>query len=219
MPKRGGAPRALAKVAKLPRAIVAAGERAAWLARDDKNKDSIQTHVDGKVRTIYPADGSLVALTMMQEGVFFVEVAADASWRIGAVSLDGGTPTFTKPRSGRPPSMLAAKDEIFYYDGPERGVLRLSPDLSREEAVAERFICSPIAVSDRVFCAQVGGLFELPLDGHAPRALAQNVVGTVATFAANGTSLVWVEDSGKSGEDKLSLRTLSLTKLGDEPQP
>lgn len=207
--KQGGEPRNVGKVEHQPALLVASGERFAWLERRDE-KLSIQTLDREKPRTVYASPGSIDALVMLESSVFFVENQGD-TWRIGSVPIDGGTPTFTSPRAGRPPSMLAAREDIFYYDGPRRSVLRLSQDFAHEQALADHFICSPIAVSDRVLCAQLGGLFEVPMDGRGPRLLTSDLRGPVSAITASSSSVFWVNDIGRSGEDKLALRTLPLT--------
>ncbi len=209
VPKQGGKPRALARVAHQPALLVASGERFAWLDRRDSERFSIQTLVRDEAHTIYSSAGSIETIVLLESTVFFVERQGD-TWRIGSVPLDGGPATFNQPRPGRAPSMLAAREDLFYYDGPRRSVLRLSQDFAHEQALADHFICSPIAVSDRVLCAQLGGLFEVPLDARGPRLLTSDLRGPVSAITANASSVFWVNDIGKSGEDKLALRMLPL---------
>ncbi len=209
VPKQGGEPRALAKVAHQPALLVASGERFAWLAREDTERFTIQTLQSDQPHTIYSSAGSIESIVLLESTVFFVERQGD-TWRIGSVPLDGGTPTFNQPRTGRSPSMLAAREDLFYYDGPRRSVLRLSQDFAHEQALADHLICSPIAVFDRVLCAQLGGLFELPMDARGPRLLTSDLRGPVSAITANASSVFWVNDIGKSGEDKLALRMLPL---------
>ncbi len=210
--KQGGDPRTLVKVAHEPQRIVAsADDRFAWLDRDDKTgKFTIQTTKSKKPHVLYSATGLVSTPVMLQDWVFFVEMGADGSWRIGGVSRDGGVPAFSKPHAGRAPGMLVAQGDLFYYDGPRRSVLRVSPDLLHEEPVVERLVCSPLAVSDRLFCAQPGGLFEIPFDTHVPRLLGNSPRGPISALAATSSAVVWVDDIGKSGEDRLAVRRLSL---------
>jgi hypothetical protein len=212
--KQGSDPRTLVKVEHEPQRIVAsADDRFAWLDRDDKTgKFTIQTSKRGKPHVLYSATGLVSTPVMLQDWVFFVEVGVDASWRIGGVSLDGGAPAFSKPHTGRAPGVLVAQGDLFYYDGPRRSVLRLSPDLLHEEPVVEHFICSPLAVSDRLLCAQPGGLFEITFDTHVPRLLGNSPRGPISALAATATAVVWVDDIGKSGEDKLAVRKLALSR-------
>jgi hypothetical protein len=80
--------------------------------------------------------------------------------------------------------MLAAgPDGVYFYDGPKQGVRKLSFDLEREDAVSTHVVCSPLAVSTRVVCAQVGGLFELPTSGGTPRFLAAERAGPITATA------------------------------------
>ena len=107
--------------------------------------------------------------------------------------------------------MLAlGPDGVYFYDGPERGIRRLSFDLGREDAVSTNVICSPIAVSDRAICAQVGGLFDLPPGGNGPRFLASERQGPVTALAASGEQLFWVAESGN---DRLVVRSAPLPGL------
>ena len=68
-------------------------------------------------------------------------------------------------------------------------VRRLSPDLRREQALASGIVCSPIAVSAHVYCAQVEGIFELRA-GERPRRLVPGSIARVVTeLAATPTRL------------------------------
>lgn len=205
--KRGGEPRSLGKQPRVPQELVGARERFAWLTRAG-DKSLLQTLAGRRARTLYESEGELNGLTALDGSIFFIERARDGSWRVGRVSLDGGDPGFTKPRDGRSPSSLAAgRDVVFYYDGPSRSVRSLSPDFVFDEALVERFVCSPIFASPRVFCGQVGGLYEISLDAYVPRLLAANPAGPIAALAASETQVVWVNDVG---ENQLQVRVLPL---------
>src|SRR5690606_468695 len=97
----------------------------------------------------------------------------------------------------RSPSMLAPGiDGVYFYDGLERGVRKASLDLRFEEPVQEEAICSPLAVSNRVVCAQVGGIIDIPRAGADPRIVAGEPGGPIAALTVNDTSAIWIADSG-----------------------
>jgi len=129
------------------------------------------------------------------------------------VSTKGGAPAFTPARRGRSPSMLVGHRDIFYYDGNHREVRRLSPDLRHDETLVADFICSPLAVGEHVYCANVEGIFELVPEGR-PRPLMKRGGGPVTELAANAHYLFWIEDAGA---DKLIVQTLALPH--DPPAP
>ncbi len=209
-PKRGGPARVLGVVPHQPQYLVTSGDRFAWLDRGDDGRFTIQT-LDGKrARVVHAPASSVATVTMLHDWVFFVEQVAPSSWRLGGVSLDGGAPAFTAARSGRTPAMLAAASDLFFYDGPTRTVRRLSPDLQEEVTLARDFICSPIAVSDRVLCARVEGLFELRKDEPRPRALIERLRGSVTSLAAAPDRVVWVADAGQG---QLAVEQLPLAPL------
>jgi len=135
----------------------------------------------------------------------FVERPAGSDWRIGRVPAAGGAPAFTPLRKGRAPAMLSVHGDVFYYEGNGHEVRRLSPDLQRERSLASGFVCSPIAVSTHVYCAQVEGLFELR-DGERPRRLVPGSAQRMVTeLAATPKRLLWVVDAGP---DQLEVREL-----------
>jgi len=213
-PKAGGASRRLVALAARPQTFVASAapapasdSRIAWLERSGEGRFSLRALIGKKAITAYASPGSIDAIAMLDEWLFFVERPAGADWRIGRVRTGGGEATFTAARQGRAPSMLAAHGDIYYYDGNTYQVRRLSPDLQRERALASSFVCSPIAVSAHVYCAQVEGIFELR-DGERPRRLVPGSVARVVTeLAATPTRLLWVADAGA---DKLELLELPL---------
>jgi hypothetical protein len=102
--------------------------------------------------------------------------------------------------------MLVARHALYYYDGNAREVRRLSPDLRDEETLVSDFICSPLAVAERVYCANLEGIFELVPEGR-PRAVVRLTRGTVTELAANAHHLFWVADAGA---DKLSVQAIAL---------
>jgi hypothetical protein len=142
--------------------------------------------------------------------VYWVLRSRDGSWKIGRVGR-GGEHQLTRAHQGRPPASLArGPDGIYFYDGPKRGVRKLSFDLEREDAVATNVVCSPLVVSNRVVCAQVGGLFEVPASGGTPRFLAAERAGPITATAATDDRAFWVAENGN---ERLVVRSAALAGL------
>lgn len=214
LPLAGGEPRILARIAQ-PQYLAASAGRLAWLTRSDAGRFTIST-LDGSVpRLVYAPPDQVVAFTLQQDQVFFVERGEAGKWRIGRVSLVGGSPRYTPEHPGRTPSMLAAAGDVFYYDGPSSTVRRLPPNLDRENIVARDVICSPIAVAQHIYCAQPGGLLEVSFEGVVLRTLPRR--GTIASVAATPARLAWLVDIGTprdGAEPHLAVETLSLAPTG-----
>jgi hypothetical protein len=202
-----GKTRRLASLASRPQSFLTSGQELAWIERAENGDVALRALVSGKAHTTYTASGSIEAATMLSDWVFFVERAKDATWRIGGVKTAGGAPVFTDARRGRTPSMLVARRDLHYYDGNTREVRRLSPDFEREDVLARDFVCSPIAVWDHVYCAQVEGISEIR-EGQAPVRLVEGTAGgPVAALAANARHVAWVADAGA---DKLEVKAIPL---------
>lgn len=209
--KAGSEPRTLGPLPRQPQRFLATDHDFAWLERGPDGAFTLSTFRDKTPHVLYRTEEAIVSATMLADWVFFVERRADQSWRVGGASMSGKATAFSEPHSGRPPSMLAsAEDGIYFYDGPTRSVRRLSPDLERETVLAKNVICSPLAVSDRVVCAHVGGIFEIPGEGIPPRTLSVAPKGPTATIAADRQRVVWVTDAG---ENQLAVRSLALPEL------
>ena len=145
---------------------------------------------------------------MLGEQIFFVERPAGTDWRIGRIRPTGdGTPEFTAPRSGRAPAMLAGRRDLVFYDGNRFEVRRLSLDLRHEWTPVSGFICSPVAVSEHIYCAQPDGIFELRPDERPRRLVSGNAQRLVTDLAATPKRLLWIVDAGA---DKLEVRALAL---------
>ncbi len=204
-PKRGGEPRLLAQVPHTPQRLAASGNYFAWLDRAEDGRFTILTLDGPSPRTVFAPNGYVAALTLQDDQVFFVERMTSSSYRLGVVPLAGGPARYTPSQNGRTPSMLAAAGGLFYYDGPSLTVRRLSPELEHEEVVGRDVICSPIAVAQRVFCAQPGGLLAFSLDGDPPRVLPRGRSGTITAIAATALQTAWLLDVG---EDQLAVQVL-----------
>jgi len=207
LPKRGGKARRIGEVKHQPQYLVTSGYDLAWLDRSEAGQFTIQTLEGTKPRVVYASHGRVDAATMVSDWVFFAERTKDASWHIGRVQLTGATPTFAVERNGRTPSMLTSfQDHIYYYDGTVRSVLRLSPDFQREEILAKNFICSPIAVWERVYCGRVDGVFEVVPESDAPHRLTNNDTQLVASIGANANLVAWISEAG---EAELTVKVLA----------
>jgi hypothetical protein len=194
--KQSGRSHPLATLAARPQLFVSSGDAFAWLQRSDEHRFSLGSVASNRSITVYTSRGSLDAVAMLNDWIFFVERPTDGEWRIGGVRTQGGAPVFTNTRRGRSPSMLAVREDVYYYDGSVRELRRISPDLRREEVLVSDFVCSPLAVAERVYCANVEGVFEIVPEGR-PRLLVKlGRGGFVTDLAANARYLFWIADAG-----------------------
>jgi hypothetical protein len=206
----GEGERELAALPAPPQYLLASEDRLAWIQTARTSGASLETLSGGDVRVVYQSDDSIAAAVLSASIVYWVAARRDGSWNIGRVDLDGQH-TSTGAHQGRPPSMLAlGHDGVYFYAGRDRGVRKLSFDLQQETAVLAKVICSPLVVSSRVVCAHVGGLFDIPRAGVAPRFLAPERAGPVTTMAATNDRLFWVAESG---DQRLIVRTMLLPEL------
>jgi hypothetical protein len=207
VPKGEGEARRLVALAERPQQFVASEAGIAWLRRADDGRFSLHALVGGKPRRAYASPGSIDAVAMIGDAIFFVERPSGSGWRIGRVRATGGAATFTSLRDGRAPAMLAGRRDVTFYDGNRREVHRLSLDLQQERTLASNFVCSPLAVTDRIYCAQVEGIFELRPDEPPRRLVPGSTVRLVTELAATATHLYWIVDAGP---EQLELRSLAL---------
>ncbi len=193
-----------------PRDLVAAGPRLAWTALDEGGQHVLQTESADRVVTFFESSEELSSPVFHDEAIYFLERRPE-TWRVGRAPLDGSEATFGAPQTGRiPPRIVAGPDGIYYYDGPERGVRRASFDLSHVEPYAPGTICSPMVVTDRVVCAQVGGLVEVAHASAEPRSLGVEPHGPVSTLAAFRGQAYWVADYGPN---RMLVRTAAMPDL------
>jgi hypothetical protein len=203
--------RRLAALTRAPQYLLASERHLAWIDFERIRGSSLHTLSEGAARVVYESDQSVCASVLRDRVVYWILQSRDASWKIGSIGLDGQHRTLTAAHQGRPPAMLAlGPDGVYFYAGPERGVRRLSFELDREDAVATQVICSPLVVSNRAICAQVGGLFDVPPGSTAPRFLAVERDGPITAVAATDERLFWVAESGT---DQLVVRTTPLPAL------
>lgn len=205
----GDGERQLAVVPRLPQHLLASAERLAWIHTDARAGTSLEALSGGEVRSVHAAAERVSAAVLHRADVYWVSETHDGAWTIARVGLDGRPPRATAAQRGRPPSMLAVgPDGVYFYAGLRRGVRRLSFDLERETAVSNGAVCSPLAVSSRVVCAQVGGLFEIALASSAPRPLAAERSGPITAVAATMERAYWVAESGA---ERLLVRSAALS--------
>lgn len=208
----GADERELATVPSAPQHLLASASELVWLQTDRQSGTSLQAlSRSGQVRTVHASPDSVSAPVLHGAAVYWVTETRDAAWAIARVGLDGRPPISTRAQHGRPPAMLAVgRDGVYFYAGPQRGVRRLSFDLEQETAVASQVICSPLAVSSRVVCAQVGGLFELSPAARAPRLLASERSGPITALTATDERAYWVAEGREQG---LIVRSVALAEL------
>jgi hypothetical protein len=200
----------LAGLPRPPEYLLASEGQLAWIQMERGIGSSIQALSAGGARVLYASDDNVHSAVMHGAAVYAVMQGRDGSWKIARVDLDGQQ-RITQARRGRPPAMLApGRDGIYFYDGPQRGVRKLTFDLEREDAVSTKVICSPLVVSSRVICAQVGGLFDIPTSGAAPRFLASERAGPITATAATDDRAFWVAEKGT---DRLIVRSVKLAGL------
>jgi len=209
-PKQGGVTRELAKFPHEPQYFVSSGEAFAWVDQSDEGLYTIQT-LNGRVpRVLLSSSGEIRSLDMIGEAVYFVQRPADDSWRIGMVRLDGSAPEYGTTRKGRAPSQLSGSDGLYFFDLDTTRILKLSQDLRREEVQLKDLVCSPIHVSDRIYCGCVEGLFDVAKDTLKPRVLAYNRPGTITGVTSNTKAVAWTVDVGA---DQLAVDTLLVSDL------
>jgi hypothetical protein len=207
--KRDGKSRKIAALATPPQALLSSGSDTAWIERSNEGRFSLMSSSGKPPLRVYASPGTIEAAAMLSDWIFFIERPTTTEWRVGGIRANGGAPVFTSSRTGRAPSMLVARHELFYYDGNQREVRRLSPDLRGEETLVSNFVCSPIAVAEQVYCANVQGIFEL-VPGARPRPLVTlSKGGAVTDLAANASHLYWI---GDAGADKLQVSAVALAQ-------
>lgn len=207
-PKRGGPPGRLASVKSRPIFIVAVDERFAWIGPDEQGHHTVYALRQGRPHAVHVLSGTVAAATMVEDRVIFLERVDSESWRLGSVPRSGGPPSFTAPRKGRYPAMLAAASDVYYYyydDKDTSEVWAASPDMQTERVVAKNVICSPLAVADRIFCGHVEGLFEISPTSGLAKLVYPNVASSITAIAADQNRIVWVSDVGA---EKLEVKLL-----------
>jgi hypothetical protein len=205
-PKRGGAPGRLAGVKDRPIFIVAVDERFAWIGPDEQGHHAVFVLRQGRPYSLYQAPDTVAAATMVEDRVVFIERVGTDSWRLGSVATGGGPPALTATRKGRYPAMLAPAGDVYYYyfdDKDMSDVWAVSPDLRNERVVSKGFICSPLAVSERIFCGHLEGLFEISPRTGLPKLVFPNLGSTITTIAVDRDRVVWVSDVGR---EKLAVK-------------
>ncbi len=103
-----GGPTKLAALAAQPQRFVAdiARDEFAFLSRSEDDRYAISKLEHGRVKRLYTSPGSIDALTMLGDALYFVERPGNAGWRIARLKLSGGDATFTASKTGRWPRQL-----------------------------------------------------------------------------------------------------------------
>lgn len=202
----GGDPKRLGPLADAPQQFLGSERGFVWIESAASGGSLVRHFRGATAHTLYETQASIVASTMRDDRIYLVETTPQG-WQLTGFSLDGTKLPPTTPRSTRTPAMLVAADGgVYYYDGPSSTVRRVGLGLGQETTLAEQVICSPLTVSIRVFCAQVGGLYEIPFDRREPRTLVSET-GLVTSLTADEERLAWVVDVAA---EKLAVRTLRL---------
>lgn len=200
--------RQLAALPRPPRYLLASEGRIAWITTGSERRAALQTLSGGRIRAVYESAFGISAPALHADRIYWVAQRENGAWSIGSVDLEGRHEISSETHQGRAPAMLAVgHDGVYYYGGPQRGVRRLTFDLQREATVASGVVCSPLAVSSRVLCAQVGGLFDVAFAGSTPRFLASERSGPVTAVAAMSERAFWVAESGNG---RLVVRSVTL---------
>ena len=213
-PKQGGVTRELGKFAHQPQYFVASGDSLAWVDQTEEGLYTIQTFAGRKPRVLVSSTGEIRALDMIGDAVYFVQRPADDSFRIGVVRLDGSAPEYGTTRKGRAPSQLSGSDGLYYFVLDTSRILQLSLDLRREEVQQRDLVCSPIDVSDRIYCGCVEGLFEVSKGAHQPRVLSYGRPGSITSISSNEKAVAWVVDLGPG---QLAVDTLPASASDGQP--
>lgn len=198
LPLAKGEPQRLGAARNPPQYFVGERDELAWLERSSAGRFTIRT-LEGRIPAeLYSSPGHVDAMTLVGDAVFFVERPAAGRWRLGRVATVGGPPTFGSPREGRAPSMLESwQEHIYYYDGNALEVRRVPLDLHGEEVMVRDSICSPIAVSERIYCGHVQGLYEILGKGGSPQLMTRNERGYITAITAGPRGVAWVSDAGR----------------------
>lgn len=207
-PKGPGEPRKLAVLSRAPQRLAAARERLAWIDVA-AGHFSIQTLEAGQAREVYASRVALDAIAMLGDEVCFVERLSAKGWRIGCVDAGARSeaPRFTPEKRGRSPAgLIAFGDALYFQDASGYKVMELSRDLRHERTLARDLVCSPLAVWEQVYCAQVEGLVEVSGTSGPPRLLAPNGRGLITSIAASPTAVAWISDAGP---DQLTVKFLA----------
>ncbi len=193
--KRGAPATALGPVALEPSAVVVNHEHLAWLERGTNGPSRILTFSAGRARQVAEIPGrwtpwrsSRVGSSSSNRDPKELGVWARRPWT--AATRSSGVSQRSRPFHARDAGEP-------YYDGPTRSVRRISPDLGHEQVLQTGVICSPLAVRDRVVCAEVGGLYDLPLGGGALERLAAQT-SFVTALATDGKRVAWISIAGRT---------------------
>lgn len=206
-----------ATVAKLPSApylLLSSGDSFAWVLRTDSGY-LVQTLESDRILTVHETTRRIGAATLWADRVYLLE-SFEGSWRVVGASLHNHPAYRQEIHQGRPPSMLMATENgVYLYAGLKDGIKRLSLDLQATQVLATNVTCSPFAISNRLVCAQVGGLIQIT-GNKEPRIVALERGGPITAIAATNQGTAWLVDTGK---ERLQLKFSPLPPLPDDAAP
>lgn len=215
-PKAGGVTREIARFPHQPQYFVASSDALVWIDLNGGGTFTIQTLENHRPRPLIASERELAGLTMIRDAVYFIDRPTEASYRLGLVRTSGGLPEYGVEHPGRRPSMLAAAEDVYYYDLEHSEIRRLVGGVAREETVLEGFVCSPIQVSTRIYCGCVEGIFEVGKTTRRPRVLYPSRTGSITAIASNERMVAWAADLGGDHVGVYMLPTTGATRSPDE---
>jgi len=213
-PKKGGEARELARFPHEPQYFVSAADSVAWVDQSEQGVYTIYTLDGRKPRALVSSSGEIRSLDMVGDAVYFVQRPESGAWRVGVARLNGAEPEYTGLKQGRAPSQLSGTDNLYYFDLDQSRIVRLSLDLRREETQLESAVCSPIHVSERIFCGCVEGLFEVSKSTRKPHVLAPDRSGSITSVISNAKRVAWTVDLGR---DRLAVDSLPASAFESQP--
>lgn len=212
----------LAKTGLVPYLLFASDEQVSWVAVGADQKHRLYSLRADYKTPIYESDGAIAGLVIRGEQIFFIEALnarssalsptgesarQEQKWTMKSIHIDGGAITEGPTWLGRTPAMLVAHDQLFFYQGQENKVYRVSADFAATSIAAHDLICSPLALADDLYCAHVAGVTQVSLDSGASTQLPIQPTGPITAIHYGAPGLLWVTDVGAN---KLELSLLAL---------
>jgi len=198
----------LGDVPARPVSVAASEEYWVWLERTAQGRFSLHRLVAGSPKRIYSTSYELGPVAIQQDVILFAEARHASSWRLGSIRAAGGDAQFSDRKGSRLPALLAVReDRVYYYGGLRWGIRSSNLDTDDEQLVARGVVCSPMAVTERLYCAHMQGLSELSSSGQVVRTLTQNRGRLITSLAADSERVVWIRDVG---DNRLEVETMRV---------
>jgi hypothetical protein len=189
----------VAEAPERPQLLAASERMVAWSARSKAGQTSIRS-AEGQL--LFSSPNPISALTMRGDRLAFIERLGPRAWRLGQLDTSGDAPRLGHPNATRVPAMLALGNRhVYYYGGLSWGLRAASADLRSEQTLLRHEVCSPLAVADRIYCAQVEGLIELSQGGEKLRWLHKNQGRLITSLAADPSKVVWIQEAAQGHLD------------------